>query len=92
MACHEVADDVAAVDTLVTRDRWGDRFVGCPQAAWVFQGDQWPVDDWPRVDHAAVARRQDRAIGPARDVDPAVARSVGRERWDEGADELVGLG
>jgi hypothetical protein len=89
VAWQQMADYGAALDLLAAGDHRVNRFVGCTQAADVFQGDQRPVDHHAREHHEPVTGGEHGLAGKTAKVDSAMTGTVGRSGRDEGADHDV---
>jgi hypothetical protein len=83
VACHEMADQGAAVDSLAAGDGWGDWLVCRAEPSHVFERDQRAVHDQACEHHESVAGGEDGLAGETTEVDAAVAGTVGRKRRDE---------
>jgi hypothetical protein len=81
-----MADQGAAADELASGDGRGDWLIGGAEPSCVFEGDQRTVHDHACEHHGSVARGEDGLAWEAAEVDPTVARAVGRSGRDEGPD------
>ena len=86
------ADGLAGRHVLASGDGRQDRFVGRSQAAWVFDGDEFAVDEPSRVDDHPVTRGQGGLFAGTRQVRSSVAGTVLVAGRFEGAHEVRGSG